>query len=112
MKSVSSTAACRSQSCAGAPTSTHWRRPQTRQRTFPNEFALGSCTHNPRMAHMVATTSTTSVLSGEVFRDAESFSLIQGGPLFQLFLRAHLSDDALQLLLRRIFVISMLASFP
>ena len=34
------------------------------------------------------------------------FSLVLGGPLFQLFRRAHLSGDALELLRRRVLVIA------
>jgi hypothetical protein len=37
------------------------------------------------------------------------FSLVLGGPLFQLLLRAHLSDDALTLVRQRIIVIALLA---
>ncbi|MCM2311356.1 MAG: hypothetical protein NDI84_08135 [Steroidobacteraceae bacterium] len=40
------------------------------------------------------------------------FSLVLGGPLFQLLRRAHLSDDALLLHRRRIVVISLLAWLP
>jgi hypothetical protein len=42
----------------------------------------------------------------------EDFSLVLGGPLFQLLCRAHLSDDELALLRQRIFVISLLAWLP
>jgi hypothetical protein len=40
------------------------------------------------------------------------FSLVAGGPLFQLFRRAHLSGDALELLRRRVIVISCIAWAP
>jgi len=40
------------------------------------------------------------------------FSLILGGPLFQLMRRAHLSGDVLELLTRRIIVLSLLAWLP
>jgi len=40
------------------------------------------------------------------------FSLVLGGPLFQLLRRAHLSDDALLLQRRRIVVISLFAWLP
>lgn len=40
------------------------------------------------------------------------FSLVLGGPLFQLLRRAHLSGNALELLRRRILVISLLAWLP
>ncbi len=40
------------------------------------------------------------------------FSLVLGGPLFQLLRRAHLSDDALMLVRQRIIFISLLAWLP
>src|SRR5262249_24313239 len=40
------------------------------------------------------------------------FSLVLGGPLFQLFRRAHLSDDALTLLRRRVGVLALVARLP
>jgi hypothetical protein len=40
------------------------------------------------------------------------FSLVQGGPLFQLLCRAHLSNDALTMARQRIVVISLLAWLP
>ena len=40
------------------------------------------------------------------------FSLVLGGPLFQLLRRARLSDDALQMARQRIIVISLLAWLP
>jgi hypothetical protein len=46
-----------------------------------------------------------------VLEQAE-FSLVLGGPLYQLFRRAHLSGDTLQLLRRRILVISAVAWLP
>jgi len=45
-------------------------------------------------------------------RNPPDFSLVHGGPLFQLLLRSHLSDDALELARRRIIVISLLAWLP
>jgi len=40
------------------------------------------------------------------------FSLVLGGPLFQLFRRAHLTGDTLELLRRRILLISLLTWLP
>ena len=40
------------------------------------------------------------------------FSLVLGGPLFQFFRRAHLSDDALSLVRRRLGVIVVVAWLP
>ncbi len=46
------------------------------------------------------------------FPDRQNFSLVLGGPLFQLLRRAHLSDDALHLVKKRIAVISLLTWLP
>jgi len=43
---------------------------------------------------------------------APDFSLVLGGPLFQLLRRSHLAGDALELLRQRILVISLLAWLP
>jgi hypothetical protein len=40
------------------------------------------------------------------------FSLVLGGPLFQIFRRAHLSGDGLELLLRRVLIIALFAWVP
>ncbi len=45
-------------------------------------------------------------------QEPTDFSLVLGGPLYQLFRRAHLSGDALELLRRRIIIISLLAWLP
>ena len=47
-----------------------------------------------------------------MLRDPQDFSLVLGGPLFQLLRRSHLSGDALELLRRRIIVITLLAWLP
>lgn len=57
-------------------------------------------------------TSTTPPSRDRVVQDAQNFSLVLGGPLFQLLRRAHLSDDAMLLLRRRIVAISFLAWLP
>jgi hypothetical protein len=44
--------------------------------------------------------------------DPYDFSLVLGGPLYQLFARAHLSGTALELLARRVIVISLFAWLP
>jgi len=46
------------------------------------------------------------------FDKSTDFSLVLGGPLFQLLRRAHLSGGALELVKKRIFVISALTWFP
>jgi len=53
-----------------------------------------------------------SSASDSLLRNPPDFSLVQGGPLFQLLLRAHLSDDALELARKRIIVIALLAWLP
>jgi hypothetical protein len=45
-------------------------------------------------------------------QDVPDFSLVLGGPLFQLLRRAHLSDDALMMVRQRITVIALLAWLP
>ncbi len=44
--------------------------------------------------------------------EPQDFSLVLGGPLFQLFLRTHLSGSALELLRRRMSVLALLAWAP
>lgn len=45
-------------------------------------------------------------------RDPQDFSLVQGGPLFQLLYRAHLYGDGLTLLKRRVVFFSLFAWLP
>lgn len=54
--------------------------------------------------------SPTSAKDG--FREPQDFSLVLGGPLYQLLRRSHLTDDALQLVRQRIIVISLFAWLP
>jgi hypothetical protein len=56
--------------------------------------------------------SPTSASSERAFQDAQDFSLVLGGPLFQLLRRARLSDDAMMLVRRRIIAIVFLAWLP
>jgi len=44
--------------------------------------------------------------------DPRDFSLVLGGPLFQLLRRAHLSDDGLMMVRQRIVVIALFAWLP
>jgi AcrR family transcriptional regulator len=44
--------------------------------------------------------------------DTRDFSLVLGGPLFQLLLRAHLSDDTLMLVRQRVLFIALFAWLP
>jgi hypothetical protein len=57
-------------------------------------------------------TSRASTPNNDRLRNPEDFSLVLGGPLFQLLRRSHLSGDALELLQQRILVISLLAWVP
>jgi len=56
--------------------------------------------------------AAASVPSLDSHPDQHNFSLVLGGPLFQLLRRAHLSDDALHLAKKRVLVISLLAWLP
>lgn len=53
-----------------------------------------------------------SVFGEDALQNQQDFSLVLGGPLYQLLLRAHLSDDALLLARQRIVFISLLAWLP
>jgi hypothetical protein len=57
-------------------------------------------------------TSWTPFPGGDVLRDAQNFSLVLGGPLYQLWRRAHLADDALMLVRQRIVAIALIAWLP
>jgi hypothetical protein len=48
----------------------------------------------------------------EMLRHPPDFSLVLGGPLFQLMRRVHLSDDALMMVRQRVIVIALLAWLP
>ena len=56
--------------------------------------------------------SQPSGSSDSVLREPPDFSVVLGGPLFQLLRRVHLTDDALELLRQRIIVISLFAWLP
>jgi hypothetical protein len=47
-----------------------------------------------------------------IFDETQDFSLVLGGPLFQLFRKAHLAGDHLQLLYRRIIFITAVTWLP
>jgi hypothetical protein len=57
-------------------------------------------------------TSHPSITKSDVLREPQDFSLVLGGPLFQLLRRSHLSGNALELVRRRVIVISLLAWLP
>jgi len=71
------------------------------------------------IAHAAMATPTESLLPHVGDREAGGapeqpidFSLVLGGPLFQLYRRAHLSGDTLELLSRRVLVIALFAWLP
>jgi hypothetical protein len=57
-------------------------------------------------------TSPASMFHDNIFPERQDFSLLLGGPLFQLLRRTHLAGDALELLLQRILLISLVAWLP
>lgn len=57
--------------------------------------------------------ASSAVTTGiDLSRDPLDFSLVLGGPLYQLMRRARLTDDALMLQRRRVIVIALLAWLP
>lgn len=48
----------------------------------------------------------------DLLPEARNFSLVLGGPLYQLFRKAHLDDDVTSHLKRRIFVICCILWLP
>jgi hypothetical protein len=70
-------------------------------------------------AHLPSTPNQRSVrrldlliTNSEPPQEPTEFSLVLGGPLYRLFKRARLSGSALELLLRRLLVTSLLTWFP
>src|SRR5450631_2760511 len=55
---------------------------------------------------------TAAIPVPSVLQDTPDFSLVIGGPLYQLFRWAHLSGSAFEFLWRRMAVISLLAWLP
>jgi len=52
-------------------------------------------------------------ITGDAVRnDAQNFSLVLGGPLYQLLRRAHLSDNALLMIRQRVVVMALLGWLP
>jgi hypothetical protein len=60
----------------------------------------------------VETPTSASASRRDSLRNPPDFSLVLGGPLFQLLRRAHLADDALMMVRRRVVVIALLAWLP
>ncbi|BCQ28834.1 hypothetical protein NK8_70240 (plasmid) [Caballeronia sp. NK8] len=57
-------------------------------------------------------TDHTAPTAEEILRDTQNFSLVLGGPLFQLLRKAHMADDALELVRQRVLIISLVAWLP
>jgi hypothetical protein len=57
-------------------------------------------------------TARTTASYATVLRDAQDFSLVHGGPLFQLLLRTHLTGDALTLVVRRVILFVLITWAP
>ena len=57
-------------------------------------------------------TARTTESYARVLRDAQEFSLVHGGPLFQLLVRAHLSSDSLTLVARRVIFFALITWVP
>lgn len=64
------------------------------------------------MASSVSTTLPVSPVREPPPHDPYEFSVVLGGPLYQIVRKAHLSGDALELLRRRIVVISLFVWLP
>jgi hypothetical protein len=54
----------------------------------------------------------TTASYASALRDAQAFSLVHGGPLFQLLLRSRLSSDSLTLVARRVIVFVLITWVP
>lgn len=61
---------------------------------------------------MASPESAGSPFSEDLLREAQDFSLVLGGPLYQLLRRAHMSGDALELVRLRAVVIALLSWLP
>jgi hypothetical protein len=57
-------------------------------------------------------TSRAPESSAYLLRDTQDFSLVHGGPLFQLLLRSHLSSDGLTLVVRRVIAFVLITWVP
>jgi hypothetical protein len=56
--------------------------------------------------------SPESPFHGDILREPPDFSLVLGGPLYQLLRRAHISGDALELVRRRAIIIALFSWLP
>lgn len=65
-----------------------------------------------RVREKPQTISAGSISSDNLLRDRPDFSLVLGGPLFQLLRGSHLADDALGLVRQRVIVIALICWLP
>ncbi|ALP67146.1 hypothetical protein [Paraburkholderia caribensis] len=56
--------------------------------------------------------SHTAPSASDILQDTQNFSLVLGGPLFQLLRRTHMADDAMELIRQRVIVITLVAWLP
>jgi hypothetical protein len=57
-------------------------------------------------------TVTAAPSAEEILKDSDDFSVVLGGPFFQLLCRAHMANDTLDLIRQRIAVIALLTWVP
>jgi hypothetical protein len=69
-------------------------------------------TDMPRSAGRIATGHRAPTANEVLSLDSYDFSVLLGGPLYQMFRRAHLCGDALQLMRRRVVTIALFAWLP
>jgi hypothetical protein len=67
---------------------------------------------NPAVSEIPHGLKDKAASSPLVTEDLPDFSLVLGGPIFQLYRRAHLSGDALELVHWRLLVITLIAWLP
>jgi uncharacterized membrane protein YbhN (UPF0104 family) len=53
-----------------------------------------------------------TVMEPNILEEPNDFSLVLGGPVFQLFRRSHLAGDGLELVHRRLLIITLVAWLP
>ena len=59
--------------------------------------------------NVAASDGLHTVSKPNLIEEPPDFSLVLGGPIFQLFRRSHLSGDGLELLHRRLLIITLVA---
>ena len=69
-------------------------------------------TDTPVLQQVPTDAAAAAVTKSDFFEDPTDFSLVQGGPLFQFLLRAGLIKPSMDLAMRRIVVISLVAWAP